>query len=102
MELYFAELKGNIVQRVVVADSQEWCETTLGGKWVQTHYSTPGKNYAGIGYTYNPGKDNFISTKHFSKWSLGEDCVWYPPVSRLADSKGYRWNDDGNKWDEVK
>ena len=60
---HFAEIVDNKVTRVVVADSQDWCEANLGGTWIQTSYNTHGnqhpenrplhKNYAGIGYSWD-------------------------------------------------
>lgn len=58
---HFAELEPetNVVLRVIVADTAEWCEENLGGTWVRTYYATPGKVYAGMGYTYDPVAENF-------------------------------------------
>jgi hypothetical protein len=68
---HFAEIVDGLVVRVIVADTQVWCEQNLGGQWVQTSYNTVGgvhrlgdeplrKNYAGIGYTYDAARDAFI------------------------------------------
>ena len=65
---HFAKIENNTVTQVIVADTKEWCETALGGEWVQTSYNTYGgkhtqggeplrKNYAGVGYTYDKAKD---------------------------------------------
>jgi hypothetical protein len=54
---YFAELDDKkIVQRVIVADSKEWCEQYLGGVWVQAHEPLD----AAIDYKYDEEKDEFI------------------------------------------
>lgn len=98
---YFAELKDNIVQRVVSSETKEWCETALGGQWVQTYYATQGKNYAGIGYIYYPDKDNFSSPNTFPSWTLGDDCVWYPPVPMPTDNNRYMWNEENLTWDLI-
>jgi hypothetical protein len=59
---HFAEIDNGIVTRVIVADSLDWCETNLGGVWLQTSYSgLIRKNFAGIGFTYNVELDAFIS-----------------------------------------
>ena len=56
--MYFAELdENNIVIRVIVANSKEWCEQRLGGIWVQAHEPLD----AGIGYTYEESTDTFIA-----------------------------------------
>ncbi len=51
----FAEIgPNNIVQRVVVADSQEWCEQHLGGVWVPTVQGASPARYAGPGMACRP------------------------------------------------
>jgi hypothetical protein len=54
---YFAELDNkNIVKRVIVADSLDWCEQNLGGTWVKTHDPLD----AAIDYEYDQENDKFI------------------------------------------
>lgn len=94
---HFAEIDdNNIVLRVlVVPDDQEErgqeflaVDLDLGGTWIQTSYNTAGgvhlnggtplrKNYAGIGYTYDPNRDAFIPEKPDGEWTLDEEtCTW--------------------------
>ena len=101
---YFAELQNNIVKRVVSATDKEWCEQNLGGEWVQTYYSTPGKNYAGIGYTYHPEVDNFSSQRPYPSWNLDENLKWVSPVPYPSDAsieQPYIWNEDTLTWDLI-
>ena len=75
---HFAEIdQNNIVTRVIVAETQEWCETNLSGTCVQTSYNTSGNthllngtplraNYAGIGHTYDPVNDVFYAPQPFA------------------------------------
>lgn len=54
---YFAEIDANqVVQRVIVADSAEWCADHLGGTWVETAdpYSDEPQavTYCGPGFGY--------------------------------------------------
>lgn len=98
---YFAELKNNIVQRVVSASDKEWCENNLGGEWVQTYYDTQGKNYAGIGYIYYPEVDNFSTPKPFMSWILNEDLKWEAPVPYPTNGSLYRWNESVVNWEEI-
>jgi hypothetical protein len=55
---YFAELDAdNVVLRVVVADSIEWCIDNLGGTWAETSdpYAEPtAVTYCGPGYGHDP------------------------------------------------
>jgi hypothetical protein len=53
----------------------------LGGTWVQTSYNaTIRKNYAGIGFTYDEGRDAFIPPNpecHPESITFNEDtCLW--------------------------
>jgi|SRR5210317_1515062 len=96
----FAELntQTNEVIRVILAKSKLWCEYELDGTWVKTYKNTEGKNYAGIGYTYHPDKDNFSTPQPFPSWTLDDSCTWQPPITRPEGS--YTWNEDTRSWDE--
>ena len=66
---HFAEIDNNsIVLRVLVGpnygdEGQAFFEA-LGGTWVKTSYNNNiRKNYAGIGYTFDEGRDAFIAPK---------------------------------------
>jgi hypothetical protein len=90
---HFAEVdSNNIVTRVlVVPDEQEHRgqdflanELGLGGTWVQTSYNNRIRfNYAGVGYTYDTGRDAFIAPKpecHPDKVTFDEaTCTWSCP-----------------------
>lgn len=86
------------VIRVVVTSNEEadegyqWLIDNLGGTWIKTSYNTTGgihtqggtplrKNYAGIGFTYDPIRDAFIAPKPEGiGWVLNEDtCIWENP-----------------------
>ena len=57
------------------------------------------KNYAGIGYSYDPGRDAFIPPRPFASWQLNEDsCLWEPPIPMPADGEMYRWDEDSTSW----
>jgi len=60
------------------------------------------KNYAGIGYTYDPIRDAFIPPKDFDSWVLNENtCNWDPPVPYPTDGKEYYWDEDTLQWKEF-
>lgn len=106
----------NIVVQVIVAE-QEFIDSGIVGdpsKWIQTSYNTSGgvhllggtplrKNYAGIGYTYDPIRDAFIPPKpYYESWTLNEDtCKWEPPVPYPTDGKDYIWEEALKEWKEV-
>jgi hypothetical protein len=68
---HWAELDdNNTVIRVLVGDNDDpagdegyqWLIDNLGGTWVKTSYNGNIRyNYAGVGYTYDPIDDAFIS-----------------------------------------
>jgi len=119
---HFAEIdaEGTVLRVLVVADDQEGRgqeflanDLGLGGTWKKTSYNTAGgvhsnggtpfrKNYAGIGFKYDEGRDAFIPPKPFASWSLNEDtCLWEAPVEYPGDGGMYTWNEDTTSWDEV-
>ena len=60
------------------------------------------KNYAGIGYTYDPERDAFIAPKPFNKWVLNEEtCVWEAPIPYPSDENEYVWNDNKSEWELI-
>ena len=111
---HFAKVENGIVTQVIVID-QETLNTGNWGdpsSWVQTSYNTHGgqhpegrplrKNYAGIGYTYDAGRDAFIPPKPFASWVLNETtCQWDAPVAMPTDDKMYRWDEATTSWVEV-
>jgi hypothetical protein len=57
------------------------------------------KNYAGIGYSYDPQRDAFIPPKPFASWILDEDtCLWNAPVLCPNDGRVYNWNETSGQW----
>jgi hypothetical protein len=108
---HFAEIIDGVVERVIVADTKEWCEANLGGTWVQTSYNTHGgvhtlggtplhKNYAGIGYTFDGV--GFAAPQPYPSWTLNEDTYfWEAPVAYPTDGKPYAWNEADQEWVEV-
>lgn len=108
-----AQIENGVVVQVLVADTHEWCETHLGGKWVTTSYNTHGgvhklggtplrKNYAGIGYAYDEVRDAFIPPKPFASWTLNEDtCLWEAPVAMPAEGGPFTWNETSQVWEEI-
>jgi len=116
---HFAELgENNIVLRVIVVgnddildesgnESEEvgaaFCRRLLGGVWKQTSYNANfRKNYAGVGFTYDSGRDAFIPPKTYPSWVLNEDkCIWEPPVPYPSDGKNYYWDESTTTWVEI-
>ena len=72
----------------------------FGGAWKQTSYNgNIRKNYAGIGYTYDPTRDAFIPPQPFPSWVLNEStCLWEPPVAYPTDGERYQWDEATTSW----
>jgi len=68
--------------------------------WKQTSYNgNMRKNYAGIGYTYDAGRDAFIAPQPFASWLLDEaTCQWQPPTPRPVDGDPYVWDEATTSW----
>ena len=115
---HFAQLDDNnkVLQVIVVANEellasngQEsetkgifFCQTLFGSetKWVQTSYNgNIRKNYAGIGYTYDPIANHFYGPQPYASWTLNEDAQWEAPVAYPTDGELYTWNEDNQEWD---
>jgi len=99
---------------------EELCART-GDVYRQTSYNTRGgvhykadgtpsedqskafrKNYAGLGYTFDAGRNAFIPPKPFNSWVLDEaTCLWNSPVPMPGDAgpeKRYTWDEATTSW----
>jgi hypothetical protein len=113
---HFAQIdENNIVTQVLVIE-QDVVDTGLFGdpkSFIQTSYNTYAgvhrlggtplrKNYAGIGYTYDKGRDAFVPPKPYNSWVLNEGtCQWESPIPMPTDGKLYNWNEDTTSWEEF-
>ena len=102
---HFAKVNNGIVEQVIVAEL-EFFQTFVDsspGEWIQTSYNgNIRKNYAGIGYTYDSGRDAFIPPKPYPSWTLVEEtCQWTAPVAMPTDDKMYQWDEATLTWVEV-
>lgn len=71
----------------------------LPGEWRQTSYSGIfRKQYAGIGFRYDPGADVFISPQPYPSWTLDNNHDWQPPVPYPTDGGSYDWNEETQSW----
>jgi hypothetical protein len=117
---HFAQLnESNVVTQVIVVHNNElmhdgveqeakgvaFCQSLFGVQtnWKQTSYNgNMRKNYAGIGYTYDAGRDAFIAPQPYASWVLNETtCNWNAPVAYPTDGKKYRWDEPTVSWIEV-
>lgn len=116
---HFAKLDENNIVIAVFPGRQEddgkeaELSARTGDIYKQTSYNTRGgihllggtplrKNYAGVGYTYDPDRDAFIPPKPFNSWSLNETtCLWDPPVSYPTDGGQWTWDETNQEWVEI-
>jgi len=112
---HFAKVENGVVTSVIVIDQEtlntgHWGDPAL---WVQTSYNTQGgvhklggtplrKNYAGIGYSYDAGRDAFVPPKPYASWVLNETtCNWDAPVAMpTTEGKIYLWRESDTSWVE--
>lgn len=116
---HFAQINSdNIVTQVIVIEQQTLNSGMWGdpNSWIQTSYNTRGgvhygadgqpdggvalrKNYAGVGFTYDRGRDAFIPPQPFPSWVLNEDtCLWSAPVPYPTDGQQYTWDEATLNW----
>ena len=101
---HFAEIdSNNIVLRVIVVGDEheengsEWCNNLLGGTWIQTSYNhNIRKQYAGIGFSFDPVRDEFVSLQPFPSWSLDSNNDWQAPTQK-PEGKFY-WDEESLSW----
>ena len=108
----YAFVRDGRVTDVIVAEQDfiDQLPDTGLGRWIQTSYNTHGgqhrlggtalrKNFAGIGYHYDPDLDAFYLPKPFDTWVLDPDtCLWQAPVPCPNDGNLYAWNPSTNNW----
>lgn len=121
---HFAKLDENNVVVFVTVGRQEddgkeaELSARTGDVYKQTSYNTRGgvhydpvtgepsedqskalrKNYAGLGYVYDEGRDAFISPKPYDSWVLDEEsCLWVAPVPK-PESGAYNWDEKSGAW----
>jgi hypothetical protein len=106
---HFAKVVDGIVEQVIVAEQGTWVQTsynTRGGVHLDQDLEPDGgvalrKNFAGIGFTYDSGRDAFIPPKPYPSWVLDEDtCLWEAPVP-YPDEGVHEWDEENGQWVEI-
>jgi hypothetical protein len=109
---HYAFLKNNIVTEVIVGideteliegkSPEDWYKKFRGQKCVRTSYNGNIRyNYAGVGFTYDPIDDAFISLQPYPSWILNSNKRWEAPLPYPQDKKMYEWNEETQSWDEM-
>lgn len=103
---HYAYLDDNNIVVMVIAGKDE--NELIGGLDTETYYAQGTsytvkrtsyngnirKQYAGVGFIYDPKSDVFISPQPFPSWELDENFDWQPPKPK---PEGFFWF-----WDESK
>jgi hypothetical protein len=110
---HFAKLNSeNVVTQVAVVHNNDAPDEAAGvvflnnlfgaATWVQTSYNgNIRKNYAGVGYVYDSGRDAFIAPQPFPSWVINETtCLWTAPTPMPTNDKRYQWNEATLTWIE--
>jgi hypothetical protein len=103
---YFAQINDNIVTEVIVVnddvpDGAQFAHDLLGGVWIETYIDTAGKNYAGIGYTYDATNNNFIAPQPYPSWTLNSDDQWQAPTPQPPAPPNTYWDEDTQTWNII-
>ena len=118
---YFAKLENNTVVQVISISNDVCGEPTLGfpetesagrafiantlkfdGVWKQTSFNNNfRKQYAGIGYTYDPDADVFVASQPYPSWTLDNNYDWQPPTPMPSTGGPYRWSEEEQMWVAV-
>lgn len=119
---HFAQIDaGGLVQRVVKLDDAyapdpapsneamgqqrmddlSLLDSSFAGTWIQTSYlGSFRKQFAGLGFTYDPVADVFIAPQPFPSWSLDANHDWQPPTP-MPQQGDWAWDEDTLSWVEV-
>ena len=115
---HFARVNSDwVVQQVVVVNNsillneqglecdwlgEQFCQQLYGAhtKWIQTSCNgNKYKNFAGIGYTFDPHQNAFIPPKPYPSWLLNKDNFqWEPPIPLPSDGDFYLWDEQSCQW----
>jgi hypothetical protein len=102
--------ENNIVTEVIVGidetelieglEPEIWYGNFRGQSCVRTSYNNNiRKEYAGIGFTYDAEKDQFVRPQPYLSWSLDSNNDWQPPIPKPEGY--YDWNEAKLAWEEF-
>ena len=81
-------------------DTETWYGNFRGQVCKRTSYNnTIRKQYAGIGFTYDAVKDQFVVPQPFASWSLDANNDWQAPTPKPEGD--YTWDEATLAWVET-
>ena len=103
--------ENNLVTEVIVGvdetelieglDTETWYGNFKGQTCKRTSYNSKIRGtYAGIGFTYNPDEDIFVTPQPYPSW-IRSGSIWNPPIPHPFDGKRYLWDEDTVNWIEL-
>ena len=82
-------------------DPETWYSQFRNQRCIRTSYNGRiRKQYAGVGYTYDPAADVFVAPQPFPSWTLDDNHDWQPPTPKPSDGIWY-WNETDQEWVEI-
>jgi len=99
----------NVVTEVIVGKDEtelidgltpeQWYGNYRGQTCVRTSYNNNiRKQYACIGFTYDPIRDEFVLPKPFPSWILDSENNWQPPVPNPEGDGSFYWDESSLSW----
>ncbi len=102
----FIDSDNQVTEVIVGIDETELIEGIEPEVWygnfrnqtcVRTSYNgTIRKQFAGIGYTYDHVRDEFVAPQLFESWTLDENNDWQPPIPKPDGN--YYWSEEDLEW----
>ena len=103
--------ENNIVTEVIVGidetelieglNTETWYANFRGQTCKRTSYNgNIRKQYAGIGYFYDPIADVFIAPQPYPSWSLDDNYDWQAPTLRPNQGAWY-WDEENLMWQQL-
>jgi hypothetical protein len=79
---------------------EEWYGNFRGQVCKRTSYNhNIRKQYAGIGFSYDPVKDEFVTPQPFPSWTLDSNNDWQAPTPKPEGA--FYWNEEMLAWVEL-
>ena len=80
-----------------ISDWEAHYAEVVGQRCMRTSYNNNiRKQYAGIGFTYDEDKDEFVAPKPFASWSLDANNDWQPPTAKPEGD--FYWDEESLSW----
>jgi hypothetical protein len=80
-----------------ITDWEAYYSAVRGIRCLRTSYNhNIRKQYAGIGFTYDPVRDEFVSPPPYPSWELDANNDWQAPTAKPEGN--YGWDESSLSW----